>query len=76
MRINYSILLATVIALGTASWILSGQFASDARTERDDAADGKNPIRKSVRERSMLKGRKLLNINGDVNSARDLTSPI
>lgn len=44
--------------------------------ERDDAADGKNPIRKSVRERSMLKGRKLLNINGDVNSARDLTSPI
>lgn len=41
MRINYSILLATVIAVGTAAWILSGQFANGARTEGEDAADTK-----------------------------------
>lgn len=39
MRINYSILLATVIAVGTAAWILSGQFANGARNEGEDAAD-------------------------------------
>ncbi|WP_051284682.1 efflux RND transporter periplasmic adaptor subunit [Nisaea denitrificans] len=41
MRINYSILLATVIAVGTAAWILSGQFANGARTEGEDAAKSK-----------------------------------
>jgi membrane fusion protein, multidrug efflux system len=41
MRINYSILLATVIAIGTGAWILSGQFANGARTEGEDAAKSK-----------------------------------
>ncbi|MEP3113455.1 efflux RND transporter periplasmic adaptor subunit [Nisaea sp.] len=41
MRINYSILLATVIAVGTTTWILSGQFANGARTEGEDTTETK-----------------------------------
>lgn len=41
MRINYSIMLASVIAVGTAAWILSGQFANGARTEGEDATEAK-----------------------------------
>lgn len=41
MRINRSILLATVIAIGSVAWILSGQFASGSRTDGEVTEPGK-----------------------------------
>ena len=58
MKINYSILLATVIAIGTASWILSGQFANGARTEGEDVTDISSatpaPVMAAVRVRESI----------------------
>ena len=41
MRINRSILLATVIAAGSVAWILSGQFANGTRTDSEATAPEK-----------------------------------
>ncbi|WP_420405879.1 efflux RND transporter periplasmic adaptor subunit [Nisaea sp.] len=38
MRLNRSLLLAALIAIGATGWILSGQFANGARTDEETAA--------------------------------------
>ncbi|UUX49183.1 efflux RND transporter periplasmic adaptor subunit [Nisaea acidiphila] len=58
MRLNRSLLLAAIIAIGATGWIVSGQFANGARTDSEATAtagsEAKAPELTSVRIRESV----------------------